>query len=49
MKISEVSEFSILPYTENRKLIGNLGKVLLLQNLAVVVTKDSKITKNEMT
>ena len=24
-KISEVSEFSILPYTQNRKL-GNLGK-----------------------
>ena len=25
MKISEVSEFSILPYTQNRKL-GNLGE-----------------------
>ena len=25
IKISEISEFSILPYTQNRKL-GNLGK-----------------------
>ena len=32
MSISEVSEFSILPYTWNRKL-GNLGKFILLQVL----------------
>ena len=31
MKISEVSEFSILPYTQNRKL-GNLGNMSLLSN-----------------
>ena len=31
MKISEVSEFLILPYTQNRKL-GNLGNKSLLLN-----------------
>ena len=31
MKISEVSEFSILPYTQNRKL-GNLGNMSLPSN-----------------
>ena len=31
MKISEVSEFSILPYTKNRKL-GNLENISLLSN-----------------
>ena len=31
MKTSEVSEFSILPYTQNRKL-RNLGKMSLLSN-----------------
>ena len=30
-KISEVSEFSILPYTQNRKL-GNLGKLSFTSN-----------------
>ena len=30
-KMSEVSEFSILPYTENRKL-GNLGKYCFTSN-----------------
>ena len=30
-KISEVSEFSILPYTQNRKL-GNLGKFSFASN-----------------
>ena len=30
-KISEVSEFSILPYTQNRKL-GNLGKCCFTLN-----------------
>ena len=36
-KISEVSEFSILHYTQNRKL-GISESVILLQILAVVVT-----------
>ena len=31
MKISEVSEFSVLPYTKNRKL-GNLENISLLSN-----------------
>ena len=31
MKISEVSEFSILPFTQNWKL-GNLGNMSLLSN-----------------
>ena len=31
VRISEVSEFSILPYTQNRKL-GNLGKFSLTSN-----------------
>ena len=31
VKISEVSEFSILPYTQNRKL-GNLGKCCFTSN-----------------
>ena len=31
VKISEVSEFSILPYTQNQKL-GNLGKFSLTSN-----------------
>ena len=30
-KISDVSEFSILPYTQNRKL-GNLGKCSFTSN-----------------
>ena len=36
-KTSEVSEFPILSYTQNRKL-RNLGKIVLLPNLTVVVT-----------
>ena len=43
-KISEVSEFSILPYTQNRKL-GNLRICLFLQILRVVVNQDLKTTK----
>ena len=31
VKISEVSEFSILPYTQNRKL-GNLGNFYFTSN-----------------
>ena len=31
VKISEVSEFSIVPYTQNRKL-GNLGKFSFTSN-----------------
>ena len=44
-KISEVFEFSILPYIQNRKL-GGLGKVLLLQILKGVVTKIQKRQKS---
>ena len=42
--ISEVSEFSILPYTQNRKL-GNLGSFLLLQFLEVYETQNLKAEK----
>ena len=38
-KISEVSEFSILPYTQNWKL-GNLGKFYLLTFLIVYETQN---------
>ena len=45
-KNSEVSEFSILSYTQNRK-VGNLGSesALLLRILTVVVTLVAKMTK----
>ena len=44
VKISEVSESSILSYTQDQKL-RNLGK-FSLQIFAVVVTYDAKTTKN---
>ena len=37
VKSSEVSEFSILPYTQNRE-VGNLESVALLQILTGVAT-----------
>ena len=47
VKISELSEFSILTYTkiENSKVRES---VFLLQILTVVVTKVAKTTKNEL-
>ena len=41
IKITEVSEFSIWSYTQNRKF-GNLEKFFLLQNLILVVYQDLK-------
>ena len=41
-KISEVSEFLILPYTQNRNL-GNPEICLFLQILTVVINQDLKI------
>ena len=48
MKISKISEFSILPYTQNRKF-GNIGYFFLLQIFAVVETQDLKKTKKKWT
>ena len=45
VKISEVSEFSILPYTQNRKL-GNLGKFSFTSNFERRCNLDAKTTKN---
>ena len=48
MKISEVSEFSILPYTQNRKL-GNLGNFYFASNFDsscnVRCKNDKKLTE----
>ena len=46
--ISEVSEFSILAYTQNRKL-GNLGKFYLLKFLIVYGTQNKKNDLKEKT
>ena len=46
--ISEVSEFSILVYTQNRKL-GNLGKFYLLKFLIVYGTQNKKNDLKEKT
>ena len=46
--ISEVSEFSILPYTQNRKL-GNLGKFYLHKSLVVYETQNQKNDLEEKT
>ena len=47
-KISEISEFSILPYTQNRKL-GNLGKCSFTSNFYRVCNlrckNDKKLTE----
>ena len=45
---SEVSEFSILAYTQNRKL-GNLGKFYLLKFLVVYETQNQKNDLKEKT
>ena len=45
--ISEVSEFSIMPYTQIRKL-GNLESFLLLQFLEVYETQNLKAEKNDL-
>ena len=47
VKISEVSEFSILPYTQNRKL-GNLGKFSFTSNFERKYNLNAKTTKNEL-
>ena len=47
MPISEVSEFSILPYTQNRKL-GNLGKCSFTSNFEVYCNFRFKNDKNEL-
>ena len=46
--MSEVSEFSILAYTQNRKL-GNLGKFYLLKFLVVYETQNQKNVLKEKT
>ena len=50
MKISEVSEFSILPYTQNRKL-GNLGNFYFTSNFGsscnVRSKNDKKLTETK--
>ena len=47
-KISEVSEFLILPYTQNRNL-GNPEICLFLQILTVVINQDLKIWTERQT
>ena len=47
VKISEDSEFSILPYTQNRKL-GNLGKCSFTSNFEVYCNFRFKNDKNEL-
>ena len=47
-KNCEVSEFSILDYTQNRKF-GNLGKSYLLKFLVVHGTQNQKIDLKEKT
>ena len=46
-KISEVSEFSILPYTQNRKL-GNLGKCSFTSNFDSSCNLRFRNDKNEL-
>ena len=45
VKTSEISEFSILPYTQNRKL-GNLGKFSFTSNFERSCRLDVKTTKS---
>ena len=47
VKISEVSEFSILPYTQNRKL-GNLGKCSFTSNFDSSCNLRFRNDKNEL-
>ena len=46
-KISEISEFSILPYTQNRKL-GNLGKCSFTSNFDSSCNLRFRRDKNEL-
>ena len=46
-KISEVSEFSILPYTQNRKL-ENLGKCSFTSNFDICCKLKFQNDKNEI-
>ena len=46
-KISKVSEFSILPYTQNRKL-GNLGNFSLTSNFNSYCILRFRNDKNEL-
>ena len=46
-KISEISEFSILPYTQNRKL-GNLGKCSFTSNFDSSCNLRFRNDKNEL-
>ena len=46
-KISEISEFSILPYTQNRKL-GNLGKCSFTSNFDSSCNLRFRKDKNEL-
>ena len=46
--ISEISEFSILSYSQNGKL-GNLGKFFLLKFLVVCETQNQKNDQKEKT
>ena len=48
VKISEISEFSILPYTQNRKL-GNLGKCSFTSNFHSSCNLRFRNDKNELT
>ena len=46
-KISEISQFSILPYTQNRKL-GNLGKCSFTLNFDISCNLSFRNDKNEL-
>ena len=46
-KISEISEFSVLPYTQNRKL-GNLGKCSFTSNFDSSCNLRFRKDKNEL-
>ena len=47
VKISEVSKFSILPYTQNRKL-GNLGKCSFISSFVSCYNLRFTNDKNEL-
>ena len=48
MRISKVSEFLILPYTQNRKL-GNFGKCSFASNFEICFNFRFRNDKNELT
>ena len=47
VKISEVSEFSILPYTQNQNLV-NLGKCSFTSNFEICCNLRFRNNKNEL-